>query len=88
MELLRTRKAGKQRQSAKQPSGPLLLCPTHSLSEVKQGFTHPLNGFTSVPSSPNKNETGQPCRLPVVVVKGVLISAWASICGSGKVVSG
>jgi hypothetical protein len=86
--LLRTRKANHK--GDQQSSPPVLSCShlTHSLSEVKHGFTHPLNGSTSVPSNPNKNETGQPCRLPVVVVRGVLMSAWASICCSGKVVSG
>lgn len=55
---------------------------THSLSGFKHGFTHPLNGATSVPSRPSRNETGQPCKLPVSVVSGVLMSAWASICAS------
>jgi hypothetical protein len=68
-------------------TSPVLLF-THSLSALKQGFTHPLNGCTSVPSSPNKNETGHPCRFPVVVVRGVLMSACASICRLRSCVSG
>lgn len=46
----------------------------------RHGWSHTLNGGMSVPSSPSRNETGHPCRLPESVVSGVLMSACASTC--------
>lgn len=33
-----------------------------------------------VPSRPRRKDTGQPWRLPESVVRGVLMSEWASTC--------
>ncbi|KAH3683979.1 hypothetical protein WICPIJ_005054 [Wickerhamomyces pijperi] len=41
--------------------------------------THFNSGGHTWESNPMTKETGQPCKFPESVVKGVLISAWASI---------
>lgn len=48
---------------------------TYICSGLRQGFIHLLNGSTSVPSKPNRNDTGQPCKFPEDEESGVLMSA-------------
>jgi hypothetical protein len=51
---------------------------TDNSEGFRHGLIHLLNGSTSVPVRPRRNETGHPCRFPVSVDSGVLISACAS----------